>query len=202
MYLLSKPTEADLQRYIYQKFYQTFSYEEIGFSLKIDQNGNEYLPQIRAHYTIDHNRITLGSGLKVFEQSKIALCHWKMFNLDWVEIFSPEAIIRVGLTVGIIFHKFGIWSINLCKVIDFIQEEEKGVKKFGFAYGTLTSHGLSGEERFLLEWNQENDMVYYDLFAFSRPNQYITKIGYWYVRKLQKRFAKSSQQAMILAIKQ
>ena len=202
MYLLSKPTAADLQKYISQKSHQTFSYEEIGFSLKIDKNSSDCLSQIRDRYIIDRNRIALGSGLKVFEQAKIALCHWKMFNLDWLDIFSPEADIRAGLTVAIIFHQFGIWSINLCKVVNLIQEEEKRINKFGFAYGTLTSHGLSGEERFLVEWSQENDIVYYDLLAFSRPNQYLTKIGYWYVRKLQKRFAKSSQQAMILAIKQ
>ena len=196
MYLLSKPTPTDLEKYIAQKSAQNFSYEEVGFSLKIKQNSSEHLPQLGDHYTIDHNRIVLGSGIKVFEQAKIALCQWKMFNLGWVEIFSPETSIKLGLTVGIIVHQFGIWSINLCRVVDFIEEEDKGIKKFGFAYGTLTSHGLSGEERFLIDWNQDNNLVHYDLFAFSRPNQYLTKIGYWYVRKIQKRFANASLQAM------
>ena len=200
MYVLGKPTAKDLQKYIAQKSQQTFSYEEVGFSLKIEQNGGDYLSQISDRYTVDRNRIALGSGLDVFERSKIALCHWKMFNFDWINLFSPETSIQTGLTVGIIFSKFGICSINFCRIIDFIQAEEKRIKKFGFAYGTLTSHGLSGEERFLVEWNQKNNIVHYDLFAFSRPNQYLTKIGYWYVRKLQKRFAHSSEQAMIVAI--
>ena len=200
MYVLGKPTATDLQKYIAEKSQQSFSYEEVGFSLKSEQNDSDYLAQIGDRYNIDRNRVVLGSGLEVFEQAKIALCHWKMFNFDWIDLFSPETPIQAGLTVGIIFSKFGIWSINFCKVVDFIQAEEKGIKKFGFAYGTLTSHGLSGEERFLVEWNQENNIVHYDLFAFSRPNQLSSKIGYWYVRKLQKRFVQSSQQAMILAI--
>ena len=209
MYVLGKPTETDLQKYVAQQSQQTFSYEEVGFSLKIERSDSDYLTQIGDQlrcqalpdrYTIDRNRIVLGSGLEVFEQAKIALCHWKMFNLDWIDLFSPETPIQTGLIVGILFSKFGIWSINFCKVIDFIQTEEKGIKKFGFAYGTLTSHGLSGEERFLVEWNQKNNLVHYDLFAFSRPNQLLTKIGYWYVRKLQRRFVQSSQQAMILAV--
>ena len=196
MYLLSKPTVTALEKYIAQKSQQNFSYEEVGFSLQIEKNSRDYLPQISDRYTIDRNRIVLGAGLKVFEQSKIALCQWKMFNLGWVEIFSPETSIKPGLTVGIVVHQFGIWSINLCRVVDFIEEEDQAIKKFGFAYGTLTSHGLSGEERFLIDWNQENNLVHYDLFAFSRPNQYLTKIGYWYVRQIQKRFANDSLQAM------
>lgn len=196
MYLLSKPTAIALEKYIAQKSQQNFSYEEVGFSLQIKHNSNDYLPQISDRYTIDRNRIVLGAGKKVFEQAKIALCQWKMFDFDWVELFSPETSIKPGLTVGIVVHQFGIWSINLCRVVDFIEEEDQAIKKFGFAYGTLTSHGLSGEERFLIDWNQENNLVHYDLFAFSRPNQYLTKIGYWYVRKIQKRFANASLQAM------
>ena len=53
MYLLSKPTATDLQKYLAQQSKQTFSYEEIGFSLKIGQNGSDYLPQIRDRYTLD-----------------------------------------------------------------------------------------------------------------------------------------------------
>ena len=187
------------KKYIAQQSQQPFSYEEVGFSLKIEQN-DDSLAQIGDRYTIDRTRVVLGSGLEVFEQAKIALCHWKMFNFDWVGLFSPETSIQAGLTVGIIFPKFGISSINFCRVVDFIETEEKGIKKFGFAYGTLPSHGLSGEERFLVDWNSENNLVHYDLFAFSRPNQPLTKIGYWYVRKLQKRFAQSSKQAMVVAV--
>ena len=36
-------------------------------------------------------------------------------------------------------------------------------RKFGFAYGTLPDHAATGEERFLIEWNQDDDSVWYDI---------------------------------------
>ena len=42
--------------------------------------------------------------------------------------------------------------------------------------------------------------VEYDLLAFSRPNQWLTRIGARYVRRLQKRFGAASLQAMERAV--
>ena len=41
------------------------------------------------------------------------------------------------------------------------------VDKFGFAYGTLPDHAGSGEERFLVEWDQDEGSVWYDIRVFS-----------------------------------
>ena len=49
-------------------------------------------------------------------------------------------------------------------------------KKFGFAYGTLPDHAGSGEERFLVEMDDE-EIVWYDILAFSRPNRVLARIG-------------------------
>jgi len=39
--------------------------------------------------------------------------------------------------------------------------------------------------------------VWYDILAFSRPNQVLTRLGYPLVRRIQKRFAKDSAAAML-----
>jgi uncharacterized protein (UPF0548 family) len=44
-----------------------------------------------------------------------------------------------------------------------------------------------------------DDSVFYDLYAFSRPNQLLAKLGYPLARHLQHRFARDSLQAMVLA---
>ena len=48
-------------------------------------------------------------------------------------------------------------------------DESGPVRRFGFAYGTLPGHAESGEERFLIEWDQDEDGVWFDILAFSRP---------------------------------
>ena len=196
MYSFSRPTTQELQTYLEQQGQQSFSYLDVGATLQIE--GNSTL-QISSRYTIDHHRIYLGTGAEVFARAKEALCCWEMFQIDWVELLKLEPLIQTGTTVGILVQQWGLWSLNPCRIVDVI--EEKGSRaRFGFAYGTLPDHSLSGEERFLVEWFPEDDMVWYDLFAFSRPHQWLTQIGYWYVRRLQKRFAADSLLAMVRAV--
>jgi uncharacterized protein (UPF0548 family) len=73
------------------------------------------------------------------------------------------------------------------------------VEKFGFAYGTLAEHAERGEERFLVEWHQDDDTVWYDLLAFSKPGP-MARVGYPLARRLQKRFARDSKEAMKRAV--
>ena len=122
-----------------------------------------------------------------------------MFNFDWVQLCWPETPIEVGSTVAIMTQALGIWSVNACRIV-YIIEEKGAVEKFGFAYGTLPDHVGRGEERFCVEWNREDDTVWYDLLAFSKPNQLPSKMAYPFMRHQQKRFAAASLQAMVKAI--
>jgi len=72
-------------------------------------------------------------------------------------------------------------------------------QRFGFAYGTLPGHIERGEERFLLEMS-DDDSVWYDILAFSQPRHLLTKIGYPFVRRMQKRFGRESAAAMVRAV--
>jgi uncharacterized protein (UPF0548 family) len=107
--------------------------------------------------------------------------------------------IEVGATVAIMVQLLGIWSLNGCRII-YLIEEAGTVEKFGFAYGTLPDHAERGEERFCVEWHHADNSVWYDILAFSQPNQLPAKVAYPYTRKLQKRFAADSMQAMIRAV--
>jgi uncharacterized protein (UPF0548 family) len=74
------------------------------------------------------------------------------------------------------------------------------VERFGFAYGTLPDHAERGEERFTVEWHHHDDTVWYDILAFSRPNQFLSGLAYPLVRQLQKRFARDSRAVMHRAV--
>jgi len=76
---------------------------------------------------------------------------------------------------------------------------DRATRGFGFAYGTLPGHVERGEERFLVEI-ADDDSVRYDILAFSQPKHLLTKIGYPFVRRLQKRFGRESSAAMVRAV--
>ncbi len=196
MYSYYRPTTAEIEHYLMQQSQQSISYPDVGASRHLVDSSDRNLSNC---YNIDHNRLLLGSGSKLFEQAKIALKNWEMFRLDWVELLYPNSPIEVGSTVGIMIQQLGIWSINPCQII-YVFEEHGLTEKWGFAYSTLPDHGLCGEERFVVEWCRSEDTVWYDLLAFSRPNQWLTKIFPWYIRRLQKRFGADSLEAMKKAV--
>ncbi len=146
-------------------------------------------------YVVDHVRVEIGSGEQVFGRARTALQQWRQFELGWVEAAPKQTQIREGEVVAIVAHTFGVWWLNACRIVLVV--DEKTPNRFGFAYGTLPAHAGSGEERFLLEMDQ-NGRVWYDICAFSKPHQVLTKLGYLYVRRLQKRFGTQSAALMQL----
>jgi uncharacterized protein (UPF0548 family) len=94
----------------------------------------------------------------------------------------------------------GLWWLNSCRIV-YVVDESGPISKFGFAYGTLPGHVESGEERFLIEWDRGKNGVWYDILAFSRPNHFLTRLGYPVVRRLQKRFGRDSAASMLNAVR-
>ena len=82
----------------------------------------------------------------------------------------------------------------------YVLDETGPVMRVGFAYGTLPEHAVRGEERFLIEWSQESDEVHYDLLAVSRPGSLLVSLARPLLRRIQRRFARQSLQAMRRAV--
>ena len=188
MYAFTQPNPKIIRRFLAEQQQKPFSYVEIGASCR----------ELPPNYTIDHNRICLGQGQQIFERAKAAMRRWEMFNLGWVQLCWPDAPLEVGTTVGVLAWALGLWSLNACRIV-YCLEEQGEVERFGFAYGTLLDHIERGEERFSLEWHRHNNQVWYDILAFSRPNQLLSRLACPYIRRLQKRFAWDSRQAMLRA---
>ncbi len=184
MFFLKQPTETDIAKLLATQTGQPFSYKPSGLTRNPPVTG----------YNIDHNRILLGYGPAVFQAARQALRAWKMFDLGWVRLFPDTAPITVGTTVIVRVAHLGFWSLNACRIV-YVTEETGLTGKYGFAYGTLPEHGERGEERFMVEWNHEDDSVWYDILAISRPGFWAT-LGYPVTRAMQKRFAKDSLASM------
>lgn len=184
MILFRKPGRPFIDDFIARQSREPFNYPHVGRTREEPPPG----------YVVDHNRVQLGEGEAVFTAACRALECWQMFNLGWVQLCWPDAPIQEGTTVAILVNLYGIWWLNASRIVYPI-DETAPIRRYGFAYGTLTDHAESGEERFSVEW-REDDTVWYDLLAFSRPHHILARIGRPLARRTQKRFAAESLAAM------
>jgi uncharacterized protein (UPF0548 family) len=182
--LIRKPSEARVRRLLEAQKGRSFSYPEAGSSRHAPPPG----------YTLDHHRVRLGRGQEIFREAAAALRRWKMFDLGWLQLLWPNAPIEPGAVVAVLVRWPPFWFLNACRIV-YVLEEQAPLRRFGFAYGTLPEHAERGEERFSVEW-QPDDSVWYDILAFSCPNQWISRLGRRSVRRLQLRFALDSMAAM------
>lgn len=188
---IRKPSDSSVTRFVNVQASLDFSYSAVGATAHTPPAG----------YVVDRTCVELGAGNSVFELATNALKKWKPFQLGWVEPCSTSIPIQAGQCVAITTWAAGVWWLNACRIV-YTVDESRPHPRFGFAYGTLPGHVESGEERFLIEWDRESDRVRYEILAFSRPNYFVTRLGYPLVRRSQRRFGRDSATAMFRAVGQ
>jgi uncharacterized protein (UPF0548 family) len=189
MLLLRRPSIETLREFLAAQSKLDFTYSAVGATAAVPPAG----------YAVDHTRLKLGEGEEAFERARAALGRWDQFRLGWMEAWSPEAPIQAGAVVAVFARMFGLWWLNAGRVVYGV-DETGPIRRFGFAYGTLPDHAETGEERFLVEWDQASGEVWYDVLAFSRPHRVLTWVGQPFVRRAQKRFGQESAAAMLRAV--
>jgi uncharacterized protein (UPF0548 family) len=186
MFMLRRPSPAAIDIFLSSQQRVGFSYAEVGSTRS----------EAPAGYTVDHSRVCLGRGGDVFARAVEALRCWRMFSLEWMELFQPDTPIEPNATVAVLVHHFGFYSVNACRIVYAFHDE----RSYGFAYGTLHDHAEQGEERFSVDWSADDDSVWYDILAFSRPQQWQAKLARPLCRMLQGKFARDSKAAMTRAV--
>lgn len=195
MFLFTKPDRQTIDAFIASACQTDFTYPYLSET----KDGFQRSPKRRdtMSYNIDHNVKIIGHGESGFELAKQGIREWKMFEMPWVQICWPDTSIEEDRTVAILIRHFGFYSLNAARIVYTIDKRDW----FGFAYGTLESHGESGEERFSVRLDRETDDVLYDLYAFSRPNYLSARLARPLTRSLQRRFAVDSLEAMSRAVR-
>jgi uncharacterized protein (UPF0548 family) len=189
MLFLRRPTEETIREFLAAQAKLDLTYAAVGATMTTPPAG----------YVVDHTRIKLGVGEKVFVAAKVALEGWQQFRLGWLEVTPDDTPIKEGQVVAILARSLGLWWLNACRIVAVVKEDGP-VNRFGFAYGTLPDHAGSGEERFLVEWDRHEGSVWYDILAFSRPRHVLARLGYPWVRRVQKRFGRESATTMRRAV--
>lgn len=190
MFLFREPSDGIVRRFIEYQRGLPFSYGEVGAT-----RGDA-----PAGYLVDRYRVRLGGGEETFERAVAALRSWRMFDLGWTCLIPEDARIEEGVTVAVLARHLGFRSLNAARIV-YLIEDSGSVERRGFAYGTLPGHAARGEERFTVEWDRETGSVYYAVLAVSRPNHPFAWLGYPFVRRLQRRFARDSRSAMRAAVR-
>ncbi len=191
MFHLRRPSPEQLRRFVAAQEREPLSYTQVGMS-----RGTTPPPG----YSPNHARRQLGQGEETYRCAIAAVERWAMYDMDWIELLWPDTPIEVGREVGLLVRHYGFWSLDACRIVYVVDEEEDGVRRYGFGYGTLPQHAERGEERFTVEWRREDDTVWYELFSAARPGTLLTWIGYPLTRLLVKRFARDSVRAMEAAV--
>jgi len=186
MFFAREPSNEAVRLFLKSQSTEPFSYDDVGASAKTPPSG----------FFIDHNRVQLGHGLAVYNRAVSALRRWRQFDLAWVSVVNDDAPIEVGTVVAIKARTFTTWSLSACRIV-YLIDEEGPTKKFGFGYGTLTDHIECGEERFTIAWNTQDDAIWYDILAFSKPHHPLVWLGLPFARMFQKRFARDSKARMV-----
>ncbi len=190
MFRLTTPSADEVRHFLAAQKDSGFSYPEVGRSATA----------IPSRYDVDHNRVLIGGGGLTWQRAVEAIRAWQIFSMPWVRLYWPSAPIQVGTDVAFLVRHFGFYSLNACRIV-YLVDEDGPVKRFGFAYGTLREHAERGEERFMVEWNRDEDQVWYDMLAFSRPREMLARLGYPLSRSLQRKFVEGSKLAMQVAVR-
>lgn len=150
-------------------------------------------------YSVYQSRSELGRGNRCFQLARQALDRWTQLRLGWLDVLPHDAPIQPGEVVAVGARLFGVWSFNVCRII-YVVDEAGPVARYGFAYGTLPDHMAVGEERFLVEWNSADDVVWFGISVFSRPRHWLARLGYPALAYVQRRFRREAPEAMRCAV--
>jgi uncharacterized protein (UPF0548 family) len=195
MFYIQRPTDSVAISCLFGQRKLPFSYKETG--------GTRHDEAPRG-YRSERYSVCLGHGRGTYEHAKTAVRQWKMFPPEMAELFWSDIPIQSGSAIGVAFRVGFLWSLNACRIVYTIEEQNgddpNRVARFGFAYGTLPTHAMSGEECFTVEWQRADDSVWYNQAAFSRPEHWWGYLGYAFVRKKQRLFRQLSAKAMQRAI--
>ena len=158
-----------------------FSYPDVGATRTEPPSG----------WTADRLVDDVGVGRDAFERAKKAISTYQMFRQDWIELIHADPLAE-GAEVVFASRQFGMWTLNACRVVYLVDEEDEQRARFGFAYGTLANHAVAGEERFLATWDKQSDIVDFEVFKFSLPRHPLVRLVAPLARSIQRRFSEDA----------
>lgn len=187
MFRVRRPDERHLAHFLARERTSPLTYPEIGASFDAELPGG---------YHHVRGGTELGRGDEVWTRAGAAIRAWAAHRGAGITVVPHDAPIEEGTTVAVIMPAGPVHVLAACRIVRVVDEPDR----YGFAYGTLPSHPEEGEEHFLVTrapaHSSEGGAVRFDVVAFSRPHDLLTKLGGPIPRRLQARATERYLQGM------
>ena len=157
------------------------TYPEIGVTAGQLPDGYDHL---RVHRVIGH-------GEPTFHRAAERLMSWQMHRAAGLTVEATTPRVEQGSRVRLRLGRHLLRISFGCQVVYVVEEE----RRRGFAYGTLQGHPEQGEERFCVDW-REDDAVVLTITAFSRQGTWWSRALAPINRRLQQRYTSRYLQAL------
>jgi uncharacterized protein (UPF0548 family) len=172
MFTVRAPDDEHLSHFVARQRLAPLTYPEVGATLG----------QLPPGYTHVRTSIVVGNGHDVFTRAKDGLACWQPATAAGIGVFPAGAPLEVGTTVALVLRVGPLHALAACRVVVVIDEP----RRYGFAYGTLPAHPEEGEELFLVT-HADDGTVRFEITAFSRPHDLVTRLGAPVARAVQRR---------------
>ncbi|HLM18736.1 MAG TPA: DUF1990 domain-containing protein [Acidimicrobiia bacterium] len=161
---MGMPSAEQVSHFLARQRTAPLTYTEVGASFDVD------LPA-GYHHVREH--VVLGVGDQLWTRACDGIRAWAAHRGAGMTIAPLDADIAEGTTVAVITSLGPLHVLAACRIVRVVDEPDR----YGFAYGTLPPHPEEGEERFVVTRNDVDGMVDFEVAAFSRPHDLLTKLG-------------------------
>ena len=120
-----------------------------------------------------------------FDRAKDSLRLWQTHRHVGATLTPNNPPLVTGTVVVVIFHFVPVHVEAPCRIV-YVTDE---ANRFGFAYGSLPGHPERGEEAFHVR-READGAVTFDIVVFSRPGDWLVRIGSPVARAVQRRVTK------------
>ena len=164
MFRLRTPDTEQLAHLLARQRTSPLTYDEVGATFDAE------LPD-GYHHVREH--VVLGVGDDMWTRACNGIRAWAAHRGAGMTVVPTDAVIAEGTTVAVVTSLGPLHVVAACRIVRVVDEPGR----YGFAYGTLPEHPEEGEERFVVTRDEDDGMVAFEVVAFSRPHDLLTKLG-------------------------
>ena len=160
--------------------------------LSCDETGTA----IPKSFRLLNESVVIGHGPGDFERASKLMFSFDMVNaMPWANIVKLTGLRDTDITVGTVLCTLikcynSVWTLNPCRVCHISRSSNKksNAKRVDqIAYSTVEGHLISGEERFRVSLENNNDVVF-DIFSFTKGAGVLGTLSMPFIRPIQSAF--------------
>lgn len=183
MFFLRPPSDARVVAELRKLVDAPFTHAPVGLIC-------DTLTEAPAGFRLDAYGTELGRGPDTFDRARGAIARLDNYPRSFTRVVTVDDVLREGSLFATVATHLGFSSMHPCRVIAVVDESHL----FSLCFGTLPGHAESGEERFQVV--RRDDVVRYEVQAFSRPHDPLARLGAPVTRHYQKRFQRETLTTM------